>query len=161
MSILNFDLLQLVLFLFAVSNAGVRQMESAIAADFTQHIIKHVIKRDPLETKKFPGNEHPSFPSRIRTRDQNEHSEVCAKKRRIDDEYDPVLTFFRSMALTVKNFEPELITEAKTRIFSVVMELEQRALQARNNSSHFVKVEPEDGVTLEETEISVTEKEDL
>lgn len=50
-----------------------------------------------------------------------------------NDDADPLLLFFKSMAMTVKTFEPQLIAEAKARIFGIVNELEIRSLQTRTN----------------------------
>ncbi|XP_034188579.2 uncharacterized protein LOC117608097 isoform X1 [Osmia lignaria lignaria] len=44
------------------------------------------------------------------------------------EDCDPVLSFFKSMAMTVKTFTPDLIAEAKYRVFHVVNELEKMSL---------------------------------
>lgn len=69
--------------------------------------------------------------SKKRSDEQSEKVEIL-KKRRIsgDDDSDPVLIFFKSMALTVRHLEPELIVEAKSRILAIVSELEMKSLQS-------------------------------
>ncbi|KAF2891404.1 hypothetical protein ILUMI_14769 [Ignelater luminosus] len=64
--------------------------------------------------------------------EQNKVVETLKKRKEVpkDDDSDPVLTFFRSMALTVKDLGPNLIVEAKSRILAVVSELEMKSLQS-------------------------------
>lgn len=45
---------------------------------------------------------------------------------------DPVMLFFKSMAMTVKTFEPHLIVEAKSRIFQIVNEIELKSIQVKD-----------------------------
>ncbi|XP_071056623.1 uncharacterized protein [Onthophagus taurus] len=59
--------------------------------------------------------------------------EKLSTSKRSDDE-DPTLSFFRSMALTVKTFPPNFIAAAKSKIFEVVSEFEIRSLQIKQGS---------------------------
>ncbi|KAK1124298.1 hypothetical protein K0M31_006670 [Melipona bicolor] len=45
------------------------------------------------------------------------------------EDTDPVCTFFKSMAMTVKTFPPHLIAEAKYRVFEIINELEKKPLE--------------------------------
>lgn len=54
---------------------------------------------------------------------------------------DPIQIFFKSMALTVSTFPPELAVEAKMRVFNIVSEMELRSLKAKANMNT-LPVEP-------------------
>ncbi|KAF2903301.1 hypothetical protein ILUMI_02890 [Ignelater luminosus] len=64
--------------------------------------------------------------------EQSQEVETLKRRKEVpkDDSSDPVLIFFRSMALTVRNLEPDLIVEAKSRILAIVSELEMKSLQS-------------------------------
>ncbi|GJQ87164.1 hypothetical protein Trydic_g12519 [Trypoxylus dichotomus] len=133
------------------------QLDPKLAATFTEHIRDSSIKRRlPSELRKTESNSTIS-----KNRSQDLDADDTSRRKKLDDDYDPVLTFFRSMALMVKNFEPEMIAEAKSKVFGVVMELEQRSLREKDDA-YYVKVEPtytartEDGcITPEETKVIV------
>ncbi|KRT81236.1 Myb/SANT-like transcription factor [Oryctes borbonicus] len=122
--------------------------DSNLSASFTRHIIKHsAVKRLPPELRSDE-----SASSTLRNRPQEHlelHTEPAVKRKKSNDEYDSVLTFFRSMALMVKDLEPEMIAEAKSKVFAVVMQLEQRALQNKEKGC-FVKLESDYTSTIED-----------
>lgn len=85
-------------------------------------------------------------------RPSTNHFEKANKKRREDDKVndtfqlrsaeinathqsnadnDPILLFFKSMAMTVKSFEPHLIVEAKARICEIVNAIELKSIQIK------------------------------
>ncbi|XP_023311380.1 transcription factor Adf-1-like [Anoplophora glabripennis] len=67
---------------------------------------------------------------------------------------DPVLLFFKSMAITVNTFEPELIAEAKARIFGIVNELEIRSIRTKKPRTDPI---PPDNLSRTETSTSDTQ----
>ena len=50
------------------------------------------------------------------------------RERNIEED-DPTLMFFKSMAMTVKSFPPELIVEAKSRVYEIVSTLELQSIR--------------------------------
>lgn len=64
-------------------------------------------------------------------------TQLIAKKN--TDEYDDVDHFFKSLALSVKKLPPQLISQAKLKMLTIVTELE---LQAADNHAHNVHIIP-------------------
>ncbi|KAJ8938643.1 hypothetical protein NQ314_011382 [Rhamnusium bicolor] len=60
------------------------------------------------------------------TERENLLKNICGKN--IEEE-DAVLTFFKSLAMTVKSFPPELIVQAKFRVHHIISELELQSIQ--------------------------------
>ncbi|KAJ8928436.1 hypothetical protein NQ314_019025 [Rhamnusium bicolor] len=60
------------------------------------------------------------------TERENLLKNICGKN--IEEE-DAVLTFFKSLAMTVKSFPPELIVQAKSRVHHIISELELQSIQ--------------------------------
>ncbi|KAJ8941007.1 hypothetical protein NQ314_010516 [Rhamnusium bicolor] len=60
------------------------------------------------------------------TERENLLKNICGKN--IEEE-DAVLTFFKSLAMTVKSFQPELIVQAKSRVHHIISELELQSIQ--------------------------------
>ena len=52
-----------------------------------------------------------------------------------DQDSDPTSLFFKSIAMTVKTFPPQLIAEAKASVFTIINALELRALRVRDNGA--------------------------
>lgn len=79
-----------------------------------------------------------------------------------NDDDDPVLLFFKSMAMTVKTFEPQVIPEVKSRIFNIINEFEVKAIQKKYGSSMQIEVIREvsnpDEVVVGETSLNIEDK---
>ncbi|CAG9863869.1 unnamed protein product [Phyllotreta striolata] len=94
---------------------------------------------DPLRPAKRSASPSPSS-KRRRDENFNDSPELLEQDSRMsdiqniswkNDDEDPVLLFFKSMALTVKTFEPHLIPEVKSRIFGIVNEFETKAVRKK------------------------------
>ncbi|KAF0731668.1 Uncharacterized protein FWK35_00032855 [Aphis craccivora] len=76
-----------------------------------------------------------------RSRERTElMTQLIAKKN--TDEYDDVDHFFKSLALSVKKLPPQLISQAKLKMLTIVTDLE---LQAADNRTHNVHIIPSSG----------------
>ncbi|XP_078034503.1 uncharacterized protein LOC144468711 [Augochlora pura] len=53
--------------------------------------------------------------------------------KKTNEDNDPTLTFFKSMAMVVRTFSPNLIVEAKREVFNIIHELELRSIRENAN----------------------------
>lgn len=58
---------------------------------------------------------------------------AASRETKLRECNDPIQMFFKSMALTVSTFPPELAVEAKMRVFNIVSEMELRSLKVKAN----------------------------
>lgn len=75
-----------------------------------------------------------------RSRERTElMTQLIAKKN--TDEYDDVDHFFKSLALSVKKLPPQLISQAKLKMLTIVTDLELQAADNRTHNVHRVSLQ--------------------